>query len=109
MRLQFDKGVPDMATTIMTSQFQNPKAIAAAGEEIYKSIQNELESNHRGEFIAINVKTRVYHLGNTAEAALENARNAEPDGLFHLIRVGFSGAFQISHAFQRPNSDWLSQ
>jgi hypothetical protein len=98
-----------MTTTIMTSQFQNPRAIAAAGEEIYKSFQSEMESNHRGEFIAINVRTKAYHLGDTAEAALGNAKNAEPDGLFHLIRVGFSGAFQISHAFQRPNCDWLSQ
>jgi len=107
--LRFGKEVPDMATTIMTPQFQNPRAIAAAGEEIYKSIQNELERDHRGEFVAVNVKTKTYHLGDTAESALENAKNAEPAGLFHLIRVGFSGAFQISHAFQRPNSDWLSQ
>jgi hypothetical protein len=96
-----------MAT--MNTQFPNPKAIAAAGEDIYKSIQVDLEANHRGEFVAINVRTKSYYLGDTAEEALENAKNAEPSGLFHLIRVGFLGAFQISYAFEKPSSDWLSQ
>jgi hypothetical protein len=47
--LQFDQEVPDMATTIMISRLQNPKAITAAGDEIYESNQNELESNQRRE------------------------------------------------------------
>jgi hypothetical protein len=95
--------------TIMGTRFSNPQAIATAGEEIYKSFQQDLEQTHRGQFVAVNVKTKGYHLGESAEAALENARAAEPDGLFHLIRIGFPGAFQISHAFQNPSSDWLSQ
>ena len=96
-----------MAT--MNSDFPNPKAIAAAGEKIYESLRTDLENSQHGKFVAINVRTRGHHLGDTAEAALENAKKAEPAGLFHLIRVGFPGAFQISHAFQEPNPDWLSQ
>lgn len=93
----------------MGTRFSNPKAIATAGEEIYQSLQRDQERTHRGQFVAINVKTKRYHLGENAEAALENARAEEPDGLFHLIRIGFAGAFQISHAFQKAGSDWLSQ
>jgi len=92
-----------------TLRFPNPKAIAEAGEEIYNSLRADLETNHRGRFVAINVNTGTYHLGDSAEEAVEKARNAEPEDLFHLIRVGFPGAFQVSHALQRASSDWLSQ
>ena len=85
----------------------NPKAIAKAGEEIYNSLRAELEENHIGKFVAINVKTSTYHLGDTPEEALQEAKKADPQGLFHLIRVGFSGAFQISYALQNTDSDWL--
>jgi hypothetical protein len=91
------------------AEFSNPKAIAEAGEEIYNSLRTDLEANHRGRFVAINVKSKTHHLADTADQALENARNAEPGGVFHLIRVGFPGAFQISHAVQKPSSDWLFQ
>ena len=90
-------------------QFSNPIAIAEAGEQMYNPLRADLEANHRGKFVAIDVKTGAYYLGDGAEEALEAARSAEPLGMFHLIRIGFAGAFQISHAFQRTNFDWLSQ
>ena len=58
----------------------------------------------RGEFVAIGIDTKHYYLGNNPEEALQTARAAEPNGVFHLIRVGFPGAFRISHAVRRTDS-----
>ncbi len=92
----------------MTPRFSNPKAIAQAGEEIYnRKYRSDFEANQVGKFAAINVKNERCYLGNTPEAALESAKEADPDGLFHLIRIGFTGAFQVSYAFQKTSSDWL--
>lgn len=93
----------------MPTMPSNPRAIAEAGERFYEPLRADFEANHKGKFLAINVETGKTYLGNGAEEALESARAAEPTALFHLIRVGFPSAFQISHAFQRTNSDWLSQ
>ena len=81
----------------MTLQSLNPEAVAKAGEAIYQEMYREnYEQNHRGMFVAINVNTKAATLGETAGEALQKAKEADPQGVFHLIRVGFSGAFQLS-------------
>src|ERR1039458_10859101 len=89
------------------SIFSNPKSIADAGERIYQELKTQLESEHAGQFIAINVASAQYQVGDSPEEALEAAKAADPKGLFHLIRVGFPGAFQISYAIRAPGPDWL--
>jgi hypothetical protein len=65
------------------------------GEEIYsRRYRRNYEQSHHGRFVAVSLSTEDAFLGNTAEEALQLARKAEPDNLFHLIRVGFPTAFQ---------------
>ncbi|MBI3679244.1 MAG: hypothetical protein HY235_02465 [Acidobacteria bacterium] len=86
----------------------NPKVLAKLGEDIYRlKFQEEYEREHHGKFVAINVQTSAATLGDTAEEALEKARAADPDDLFHLIRVGFPSAFQMGTYQNASNSDWL--
>ncbi len=94
----------------------NPKLIAKLGEDIYKQkYQAEYEKTQQGKFVAINVRSGTATLGDTSDAALEQAKTADPHGLFHLIRVGFPSAFQVSYAFDqleqdnngKPGSDWI--
>ncbi len=93
----------------MKNQFSNPKRIADAGERIYKTkFQQELEKTANGKFVAIDVISGSASMGETPEQALNAARKEDPKGLFHLIRVGFSGAFQLNHALQ-SSTDWLSR
>jgi len=81
----------------MNAPFSDPKAIAEAGETIYRDMyQKDFEQNQRGKFVAINVKAKTATLGDTASDALLAAQKADPHGVFHLIRVGFTGAFQLS-------------
>lgn len=90
----------------MSPQFSNPDAIAKAGEAIYREMyQKDYEQNYRGMFVAVNINTKVATLGKTAGEALQKAKETDPTGVFHLIRVGFSGAFQLSrHQSASQNS-----
>jgi len=96
-------------TAIMSTNFSNPKAIAQAGEKIYREkFQRDLEASHTGEFVAINVNTEQATLGDTPEAALDKAKAEDPNGRLHLIRVGFPSAFQVSHArSEASDPDWI--
>ena len=93
----------------MSVQMSNPKAVAEAGDRIYRAkFQESFEQQHRGKFVAIDVNSEEAYLGDTPEEAINKARQASPKGAFHLVRVGFPSAFQISYA--RPaygNQDWI--
>jgi len=81
----------------MGAPFTNPKAIAEAGEAIYREVyQRDLELNHLGKYVAINIQTRTASLGDTPPEALMMAKAEDAHGVFHLMRVGFPGAFQLS-------------
>ncbi len=85
----------------------NPKAIAEAGQKIYDGrYRAKYEATHFGKFVAINIRTSEATLGDTPEDALASAKKADPSGLFHLIKVGSAGAFQVSHTLHAYD-DWL--
>jgi hypothetical protein len=93
-----------------TPSLSNPKAVAQAGEKIYsEKYKEEYETKYFGKFVAINIKTQTPTLGDSAEESLENAKRAEPDGVFHLMRFGFAGAFQVSYSYsyQNADNDWV--
>ncbi len=81
----------------MGAPFTNPKAIAEAGEAIYREMyQKDFEQNQAGKYVAININARTATLGDGPGEALVKAKEIDPHGIFHLIRVGFPGAFQLS-------------
>lgn len=85
----------------------NPKAVADHGEKIYQEkYKSAYESEHPGQFLAIDVTTEKAYLGDSAEAAINLARNESPTGLFHLVKVGSAGAFRVSYT-NDTNVDWL--
>lgn len=93
----------------MNVSLNNPKAIADAGERIYRErFQAAYEAAHRGQFAAINVGKETAFVGETPELAFDLARKDDPQGVFHLIRVGYAGAFQMGYQYGRHgNQDWL--
>jgi hypothetical protein len=93
----------------MNIPLNNPKAIAEAGERIYREkFQAAYETEHLGEYVAINVGKGTAFVGTTPEAAFELARKDDMQGIFHLIRVGYAGAFQLSYQYGRYGTqDWL--
>jgi hypothetical protein len=90
----------------MSTNFNNPKAISEAGKKIYERLyQAEYEKSHLGKFVAINILDESATLGDTASEALNSARARYPKGLFHLIRVGHSGAFEVGLAHRHVHAD----
>jgi hypothetical protein len=69
--------------------------IAERGEAIYaERYRAELEEKSHGRFVAIHIVSGEATLGDTGEEALRVALEKEPDGFFHLIRVGHKAAFE---------------
>ncbi len=84
----------------------NPKVLAEVGERIYRErYQRDYEEKYRGKFVAINVETEKTYIGDTPEEAFQSARKDSPEGLFHLIRIGYTGVFRAGHA--SANADWI--
>ena len=69
--------------------------IAERGEAIYaEKYRAELEQHAPGKFVAVHIDSGEVTLGDTGEAAIRAAREKDPAGYFHLIRVGHKAAFE---------------
>jgi len=89
-----------------STNFNDPRAISEAGKKIYERLYRaEYEKSRLGKFVAINILDESATLGNTATEALGSARAKYPKGLFHLIRVGHSGAFEVRPTFRHVSPD----
>jgi hypothetical protein len=54
--------------------------------------------------LAIDVISEQAYLGQTPEEAYENARRSgAAKGIFHLMKIGSSGAYRVSYS---PNGDF---
>ncbi len=83
-----------------------PDKIAEEGERIYAQRHRaELENEHRGHFVAIDVLSGNAYVAEFPEQALEKARARAANGIFHLIRIGAPGAFKVSFGSSR-NGFW---
>lgn len=61
----------------------------------YREIRDELEPQHFGEYVMIEVESGDYFLGETPDEALERAEAEHPDRAFCLIRVGHAVANKL--------------
>lgn len=91
----------------MIATLNNPLDIAREGERLYDERHRaRLEAQSPGQFAAVNVHTGDVHVAVEAIEALALARQAAPDGLFHLVLIGEDGAFRVSHA-SNARGGWL--
>jgi hypothetical protein len=95
-----------MQARSVSINFNDPKAISDAGKRIYDRLYRaEYEKSRLGTFVAINVLDESATPGITATEALGSAKAKSPKGLFHLIRVGHSGAFEVGLAYRHAIAD----
>lgn len=80
-----------------------PLKIAHKGEEVYQKISKQIEKEHAGDFIAIEVESGKYFLGQTQIEAIEKAKKSFPTKIFYLMKIGFPAAVTFS-GYQRPLS-----
>jgi hypothetical protein len=86
-----------------------PREIAKKGDHIYRDVlMPEYEPEHFGKYLAINIHNGNAVLASTPEEAVVLARQSDPSGLFHLVRIGYTGVFSIGHARSDERStDWI--
>jgi hypothetical protein len=72
---------------------QAPEKLIEEGKRVYtERLQSVLEPEHTGRFVAIEPETEAYFLGDTGSEAMIAAREAMPDRLFYLARIGYKAA-----------------
>lgn len=59
-----------------------PSEIAHKGEEIYQKISKQVEKEHSGDFVAIEVESGKYFLGQTQIEAIEKAKKNSQQRFF---------------------------
>ena len=63
---------------------------ARLGGEIYeKDIRGQVETDHHGKVIAIDVDSGDYAIADTASGAAKHLREQRPDASVWLMRVGY--------------------
>lgn len=71
--------------------------LVEGGQRFYdEHLRHALEPEHVGRYVAIEPDSGRYFLGDTGTQALLDARQALPESLFYLTRVGHSAADTLS-------------
>src|ERR1039457_1970306 len=92
----------------MEPNLNDPKAVSDAGERIYdERYRQDYERDYRGQVVAVDVLSGNATLGGTSSAALLKARHKYPKAVFHLIRVGHAGSFEVGTAYRHVHTDRL--
>lgn len=73
-----------------------PQEVARRGREIYEQrIRSEIEPEHEGRFLAVDVESGEYALADDELEAFDRAREKKPEGVLYLLRVGHPAAHRI--------------
>ena len=74
----------------MTDTRRPTEEVARLGDEIYEhDIRREVEADHHGEVVAIDIDSRCWAIGDTVIAARDRLRAERPDAVdVWLLRVG---------------------
>ncbi|MBI5222579.1 MAG: hypothetical protein HY980_03740 [Candidatus Magasanikbacteria bacterium] len=80
-----------------------PAEIAQKGIRVYQKISKQIEKNHSGDFVAIEVESGGYFLGQTQMEAIEKAKKRFPTKIFYLMKIGFPAVVTFS-GYQQPLS-----
>ena len=68
----------------------NTKEIGRKGRKILEAISENLEKEHFGKAVAIDIETGDYFIGDTGIEATKKAREEYPNKVFFLGRIGYS-------------------
>ncbi len=64
------------------------RELAARGEALYAKISKQLEDKHPGAYVAIDVESGDYFLGETIQEADQQASAKYPERIFYIARIG---------------------
>lgn len=73
--------------------------IAEEGAKIYEKVKVNYDPKDKGKFLAIDIDTGDVYLGSTSAEALELARQAHPNKVFYVVKIGFDVAETMARSF----------
>ena len=86
-----------------------PEQVAEKGEKVYQEqLKKKLEPKFKGRFVAIEVNSGEYFMGDSLLQSLQKARAKYPDRLFHTIRIGYEGVFKMGSYAKHLSYGWKS-
>lgn len=74
---------------------KDTRSIIEKSKQIYEGLQHRLESDHSGQYVAIEPESEETFIADTFDGAVSAARSRHPDRVSHTIRIGHQAAFQI--------------
>jgi hypothetical protein len=74
---------------------KSTKDIAAKGELLFRKLAPSYEREY-GKYLAIDVDTEKAYLADSPQAALKIAQDKNPQGSFHLVKIGFEGLYRVA-------------
>lgn len=84
---------------VMSGSSLTKDEIARRGRGIYeRDIRAEVEREHDGEFLVVDVATGEYAVGEDQDEVFDHAEARNPEGLFYLLRVGRPAAHRIGRS-----------
>jgi len=85
----------------MSRQYTS-REIVQLGEEIYaREIRDQVEPEHNGEFLVLDIVTGNYTLDPDHSRAVKHAIDRHPDGVRYVKRVGYRSAHRIGNRMVR--------
>jgi hypothetical protein len=70
--------------------------IVERGEEIYdRQIREHVEAENRGRYIAIDIETGAYEIGDGYHALAKHLLTGKPDAALCILRIGYEAVGRI--------------
>lgn len=86
------------------TNYSSEHIVADKGEQIYQDLyQDEYETKFAGHYVVIEVLTKRAYVAGSAAGVVIKAKTADPNGLFHLIKIPGSTPNGIKFYFRK----WL--
>ena len=87
-----------MSHNKFTSEF-----VADRGKEIYhQQIQEKVESEHKGKFLSVDIKTGDYEIDTDDLSPTMRLLAKRPDAIIYSLRIGFEAAHRIGYKISIP-------
>ena len=91
----------------MGNIYKEQAEVLTKGEHIYlKNLKEELEKDHLGEYVAIDVDTGIYILDPNRLALVKKAQAQFGDKLFYTVQIGNLSEPTINFR-ERQNVSWI--
>lgn len=79
-----------MSDEMNTNTSPNVDALIESAKKIYDALQSEsnIERDHQGQYIAIDVRSKKYFIRATRDEAIQAGKAELPDAVFFVKRIG---------------------